>query len=499
MEQSNEITGKAFPAGRRELIFGCLLLVICMLMINCIFFGGFYLGFAITSILCILCSSAYLLSSGCKPSAYSFILLILSLVISASFARSDDTLVKLVMVCFLFISTNLGLCLMAGKNKHHPNTVNSLMDAFSSFFSLGIGEMPSSGRQISSAFRSSGNLGQKGIAILLGLGIALPVLLIIVPLLMQADAAFEGMLRYLPQLSVRELICTVLFGFCLAFVLYTRNTALRHKEIPHIPQKSRKGMSPLTVNTVLITVCLVYCAYLVSQLAYFTGGFAGVLPENYTLAQYARRGFFEMAWLCAINLSIISFSLSLCAKGKTAPLSTRLLCLFIGIVTLFLVITASMKMLLYIESFGLTRLRVLTQVIMIFLGISTAVVCVWLFVPKLPYMKVIVITALILGAAVSWMDVDTQVARYNVSRYLEGNAQTVDVDYLNSLGDGVVHYIAELAQEAPDPEIAESAQTILDNRWTAAPEDFRDWNYVNHIAAEILGDPLEAAVDTEFH
>ena len=499
MEQSNELTNRSLPAGKWELIFGSLLLVICLLMINCFFFGGLYLGFAIAGILCILCSSAYLLSSGCKPGAYSITLLVLSLVISASFARSDDTLIKLVMVCFLFVSTNLSLCLTAGKNQHHPGSVSSLLDSFSSFFTLGIGEISSSCHGISNAFRRSGSLGQKGSAILLGLGISVPVLLIIVPLLIQADAAFEGMLRYLPRFSIQELFCTVLFGVSLALILYTRNTALRHKEILQVSKKSRKGMSPLTVNTFLITVCLVYCAYLVSQLAYFTGGFAGILPEDYTLAQYARRGFFEMAWLCAINLSIVILSLSLCVKEKIAPLFTRLLCLFIGIVTLFLVVTASAKMLLYIENFGLTRLRVLTQVVMIFLGIATALVCIWLFASKLPYMKAIVITALIMGAAVSWMDVNTQVARYNVSRYLDGNAETVDVYYLDSLGDGVIPYIAKLAREAPDPDIAEFAQAILNDRRVIAPKDFRDWNYASYIAAEILGDFSEASVDNTLH
>ena len=497
MEQSQKPTGRSFPTGKRELIFGLLVLCVSLFLVNCIFFGGFHLGFAIAYILCVLCSAVYLLCSGRKPGLYSSALLLLSAVIGASFARSDDSLVKLVMVCFLFISTNLGLSLLAGKNTYAPGGVRSLLDAANTFFSCGFGELPASCRGLGSAFRRSGTVGQKGGAILLGLGIAAPVLLVIIPLLIQADAAFEGLLRQLPEISVPEIFCTVLFGGCLATVLYTRNTALRHLEITAKPVSSGKGISPLTVNTVLITVCFVYCAYLVSQLAYFTGGFAGILPEDYTMAQYARRGFFEMAWLCAVNLALMILSLSLCAKEKTAPLATRFLCLFIGIVTLFLVATASAKMILYIDSYGLTRMRALTQVVMVFLAVVTALVCIWLFVPKLPYMKIILITALVIGAVVSWADVNTQVARYNVDAYLSGKMERVDVDYLNSLGDGVVPYLVTLAERAPEHEIAESAQRCLDDRWTAKAEDFRSWNYVNHIASKILGDPPEAAVDTQ--
>ncbi len=494
-----EQKGRTFPVGKRELIFGTVLLAVCLLMANCVIFGGFHLGFAAAYILCILCSGAYLICCGHRPTAYSASLLALSMVTAASFARSDDGFVKLVMLCFLFISTNLGLSLLAGKNRYHTGGIRSVLDAFETLCGLGVGELPASSRGLGAAIRRSGSIGQTGGAVLLGLGIAVPVLLIIVPLLIQADAAFEGMLRYLPEFSLEEIILTVLFGGCLAFVLYTRNAALRYMDVRSAPAKGRKGMSALTVNTLLITVCLVYCAYLVSQLAYFTGGFAGVLPEDYTLAQYARRGFFEMTWLCAINLSIIIFSLSLCKKEVTAPLFTRLLCLFIGIVTLFLVAAASAKMILYIQSFGLTRLRLLTQVVMVFLGIVTALVSVWLFVPRLPYMKAVLVTALLIGAAVSWADVDTQVAKYNVNAYLSGKMETVDVEYLDSLGNGAVPYLAKLAQlsnEYEHRDIADTAEFYLVNRWCAKPEDFRSWNYVNSNAAKILGDPPTNAEDT---
>ena len=76
---------------------------------------------------------------------------------------------------------------------------------------------------------------------------------------------------------------------------------------------------------------------------------------------------------------------------------------------------------------GLTRLRLLTEVIMVFLAITTVLVAVWLFVPKMPYMKVVLLTALIIGAVVLWADVDTVVARYNVQAYQTKKLETVDV------------------------------------------------------------------------
>ena len=471
-----------FPTGKKEVIFAGLILLASLGLCNFTIFGGFNLGFALAVIVCIACSFAYLLAAGCKPTAYSCSLLGLSIVIAAAFARTDDGFVKFVMLCFLTVSVNLGLCLMAGQNLRAPGSVRSLLDAPRTLFRLGMGRIPEAFQGLGQAFRRSGSIGQKGGAFLLGLCIAVPILAIMIPLLISADAAFDGLVALLPEFDFEEFLSTVILGSMLACVLYVRCVALRHSPNKTPKERTRKGLSPITVNTVLGSVCLVFLAYLLSQLAYFIGGFAGILPEEYTLAQYARRGFFEMAFLCAINLGIIVLSLGLIRKEKAVPMSTRLLCLFISIVTLFLVATASAKMFLYIGSYGLTRLRVLTQIIMLFLSLTTALVMVWLFVPKMPYMKAVVLAALIIGAATIWVDVDTQVAHYNVDAYLSGELKSIDLWYLNDLGNGAVPALAKLAKEAPDKDVAVTADTYLKSRGIHQYEDLRGWNFVNRIA-----------------
>lgn len=476
----------AFPTGSRELGFGAAMVLCGLALCNFTLFGGFNLGFAIAAVACILCSTAYLLASGCKPTAYSTTILILCCVIAAAFARSDDGFVQFVMVCFLLVGLNLGFCLTAGQNHRDPDGVGSLLEPFRSVFGFGFGKIPGAFRGLRTALRGSGTVGQKGGAVLLGLVIVLPVLAVLIPLLIRADAAFDGLLLLLPKFDIKEIVITLIFGCGLACFLYTRGVALCHSPKTAAAEKNRrKGLNILTVNTVLGAVCSVYVVYLLSQLAYFVGGFSGILPEGFTVAEYARRGFFEMAWLCAINLAIMTLGVSLVKKNMTAPLSVRLLCLFIGLVTLFLVATASMKMFLYIDAFGLTRLRVLTEVFMIWLGITTVVVSVWLFVPKLPYMKVVILTAMMIGAAVIWVDVDTAVARYNVSAYQTGKLETVDVEYLASLSDGAVPYIARL-MDTEDPAVAQAAENALANRRAYHNDDFRDWNYVNEIGEKVL-------------
>ena len=474
------------PTGSKELLFGFFVLIMGMLMLNSLFFGGgFNLGFSLFAGTGLLLAAIYLMASGAKPTVYSVLILLLDLAMIASFSRSNDALVDFVMVCFLILSTNLALCLMAGKNRFQTGGLTSLGDSFRAITLLSTGKLPAAVGGLVESSRKGGSAMKKAGAALLGVLIALPLLCILIPLLMKADAAFEGLLDKLPSLGAGEIIVTLLLGLPLGFWFYLRGVGLRHSST-NTPKekKAAKGINILTVNTVLIAVSVVYVVYLISQLAYFSGGFAGVLPEEFTVAEYARRGFFEMAWICLVNLLTMCLAVGLCRKKEgRSPLLTRLLCLFVGLVTLFLVVSASAKMFMYIESFGLTRLRVLTEVIMIFMGLTTLTVCAWLFIPKLPYMKVVLLVGLLIGAVVAWADVDTVVARYNVRAYQSGQLETVDMEHLESLGYGAVPYIAQLRTDS-DPAVSKAAWDVYfryrdwDRSMTAGKiKDFRYWNY----------------------
>ena len=418
---------KPFPIGKKDLLLALFVLIFGCFLWNSFCYGGLNLGVAIGGVCCLSCAFVYLLCCGYRPGGYSASLLILSLVSLVGFARSDDSFVKFVLLCFILVGSNLGLCLMAKKQLWSADTVHSLLDAPRTIIMFGMACAPEAVCGVGQTLRSGGTFTKKGGAILLGLGISVPILAIMIPLLISADAAFDGLMQLLPDLKAGPLLNTLIIGTVFSCLLFTRSVALHHKETTPRPQRTPKGANALTVNTVLSVVCLLYGVYLVSQLAYLSGGFAGILPEEFTMAQYARRGFFEMALLSLCNLTVMILSLGFVQKESRSPLVTRLLCLFLGIITLFLIATASAKMFLYIDSFGLSRLRLLTQIIMLFLAVTAAVIMCWLFLPKLPYMKAILLAAMVIGAVTLWADVDTIVASHNVNGYLSGKYTTIDV------------------------------------------------------------------------
>ncbi|MBR2048173.1 MAG: DUF4173 domain-containing protein [Oscillospiraceae bacterium] len=468
-----------FPTGRREMILCCLAAVLGLAMANSILMGGFSLGFALTAVGSILASGWYL-SVHREGNGYTRAILLLCLIIACGFGYSADSFVKFVLFLFLLTGVNLAFCQTAGQNRRNPGQFNSLFDAPRALLVLGVGQIGPAFRGIAAFFRNGSETSRRTGAILAGLAIALPVLGILIPLLMFADAAFEGLMDLLPDFNIGELIYTGFLGLILCPVLYTRTVALRHVPRENTPLKPHRGMHLFTVNTLLFSVCGLYLVYCFSQIAYFSGGFLGILPDGYSTAEYARRGFFEMAWLCAINLTIIGTAHYLVSCRGPVPRSTKIACLFIGLVTLFFVSASCAKMMLYISVYGLTRLRVLTMAVIAFLGIATVTICLWLFLPRLKYMKALVLIALVIGAAILWMDVDATVARYNVNAYLSGTLESVDMAHLCGLGDSALPHIARLT-DCPDPLVARQAKDELAHRFIARP-DLRSWNYMTHRA-----------------
>ena len=484
MPPAPPVVKKGFSMAMGEWIFGGLVLVFSWILCNGLLCAGANMGFALGALGLLGAIGGYLLARGHKPGAYSGILLILCALILAAFPRSADGLGKFWMVLVLMLIPGLAFCLVAGKNRFDPAGVCSLAEAPRSAVMLGLARLPDTFLGIGTATRSASNKSRSLGAAGLGILIAVPLLAVLIPLLMRADAAFEGLLDSLPDLRIAELIVTAPPTAVLGVYLYTYGAALHHSDVPDRSKKPFRGINRITVNTALLAVAAVYVVYLISQLAYFVGGFSGLLPEEFTMAEYARRGFFEMAWLGAINLTVIGLSMGLSRREQKGGLLTKLLCLFLGAVTLFLVVSASGKMFSYIGSYGLTRLRVLTEVFMLWLAATAIFVCIRLFRNKMPYMKWCVVLGLMLCAGLMWADVDARVAQYNVTAYRAGKLETVDVDHLSWLNDGAVPYLYELTKDE-DPKVAKQAAEVLRD-WQTGVEDLRGWNSSTARAEKIL-------------
>ena len=109
--------------------------------------------------------------------------------------------------------------------------------------------------------------------------------------------------------------------------------------------------------------------FFISQAGYFLSAFTNSLPEGFTYADYARRGFFELFAIALINLGVTCF-MSLFSKkaGREKPFALKFYSVMISVFTLILIATAMSKMIMYINRYGLTALRFYTSWFMVLLA-----------------------------------------------------------------------------------------------------------------------------------
>ena len=216
-------------------------------------------------------------------------------------------------------------------------------------------------------------------AALLGLVLVIPVLCILLPLLSRADAGFaraaEGLTGYLQRHFLTVLIRMMfaipvslyLFGLAYGSIYKVHTDDIKVEQLQKMSVQVKR-LPQITVCTVLLVVCVVYGFFMGIQGNYLFSAIAGKLPETFTYAEYARRGFFELCQVGIWTLGILFLANTFAGQNSRAAKALQFCNVLLSGETLLLLITAASKMLLYIRTYGLTINRVLPMVFMIWMG-----------------------------------------------------------------------------------------------------------------------------------
>ena len=448
------------PFNRRDFVAGLLCCFLSILWVDAAFWENFQLGFVLISVLLLLLSLFYTAKKQTKFTFFSFFCAAGAFLALPVFAITDDGFSKF----WLFLAAaGLGagaLAQFSGICRYGPGGFRFLYDLLEVVI---VRPFSRCGVMLRSLFSAGENGKRKQyIGILAGFLCAIPALIVIFPLLISSDAAFEGLINHISLNPARIFSCCLL-GAGLFLLLFSLLFSLHRegKQTENTVVKESAGVLPAApVSAFLGVISFVYLVYLFSQLAYFSGGLSGILPDGFTLSEYARRGFFEMCILCAFNLLFGTLSVLLVRKNnRKIPLSTRIFFLFLCLFSLVLISCALGKMILYVKSLGMTRLRICTSVFMVMMAFVFLFSIIRLFRPSFSYMKAIIIAVTLLGLVTAWADIDTVIARYNTQAYFSGQLSSADVYTLSELSDGAVPSLLELAQGEDDA--ARQARSVL--------------------------------------
>jgi uncharacterized protein DUF4153 len=318
-------------------------------------------------------------------------------------------------------------------------------------------------------------------AVGIGLLLAVPLLVVFGELFVSADATFAAFVSGM-RIDWGTLTSHVfLTGVFATFAAGTlRGAFLGNAGVAATGERLEPPRLPAaTTATVLGALDLLFLLFVALQARWLFGGAALIRSTaGLTASEYARRGFFELVTAAALVVPVLLVAEWATrredrAQERSFHALAVLLILLVGV----LLVSAVQRMLLYVQYFGLTELRLYTTAFMVWLGGVFAWLA-WTVLrgarARFAFGALVQGTAVLAGLHIA--NPDALITRVNASR----GATVAPFDAAYAAGtlsaDAVPALLDALPRLAP-AERGEVARRLL-GRWSSPrARDWRSWNW----------------------
>ncbi|MFD6802454.1 DUF4153 domain-containing protein [Streptomyces cyaneofuscatus] len=314
--------------------------------------------------------------------------------------------------------------------------------------------------------------------------VAVGLLVVFGTLFASADAAFADLLgRLTPDVSIVDgPLRTFLFLVGLVGALAAARTAAAPVRWDGLTVKAGKPRGRAEWALPLIVLDLLFAAFITLQLVVLLGGYDKVREKTgLDHAEYARQGFWQLLWATLLTLVVIALALRWAPRGGSRDRTlVRAVLGTLCVLTLVVVASALRRMDLYVEEYGLTRLRISVAAMELWLGVVfVLILAAGVFGARfLP--RAIAVSAAAAVLAFGVISPDAVVAEQNVQRF-QDDRTSIDLDYLKDLSADAVPTLDKL----PEPQRSCALRVIQrDLRGSDSPWYATSWGEAR--AEEIL-------------
>lgn len=318
--------------------------------------------------------------------------------------------------------------------------------------------------------------GKRGKAILRGVLITIPLLLVFGLLLAAADTIFSEMLgsafdwfkfdifdNFIPHTLIVLLLTW--FGAAALWHAFTKSATVLEIEPDQPMFKPFLGMTETSIA--LISLNLLFAFFLVVQFRYFFAGSANVYIDGFTYAEYARRGFFELIAV-AVTASVLYFALASFTKRGT-PAKRRAFSVMAGLLLAqvgVILISAFQRLRLYEQAYGFTNSRLAAHVFMVFVGLLLAALIIMELTRSFRRLGLVLVLGLLAFALVMvGLNEDALIAQQNLDRAVQG--EKLDAAYLvyGLSNDAVPTLFRTMDQPTLNPALQKKLQLVMACRY----------------------------------
>ncbi|WP_236711178.1 DUF4173 domain-containing protein [Streptomyces sp. 150FB] len=280
--------------------------------------------------------------------------------------------------------------------------------------------------------------------------VAAVLLIVFGALFASADAAFSDLIGELsPDVSVSDGPWRfLLFVLGLLAALTAAHTAAAPPRWDRATVKEGRPRARMEWALPLIILNLLFAAFIAVQLAVLFGGYDKILRETgLTYSEYARQGFWQLLWVTLLVILVVALARRWAPRdGARDRTLVRVVLGVLCALTLVVVVSTLRRMDLYVDAYGLTRLRVSVAAMEIWLGVVIVLILVAGAVGGRWLPRAVAASA---GAAVlafGLLSPDALVAERNQQRY-EASGK-LDLVYLQELSADAVPALDRLPEPA---------------------------------------------------
>ncbi len=287
--------------------------------------------------------------------------------------------------------------------------------------------------------------------VFIGAACAVPVLFVLGCCLASADAIFQNALLgvFRGMMSPENLFG---MGALFVFALMSSYCGIRFLAAGKIKEEVTpcKKRDPVTAITFLGILMVMYLFFSAIQVYYLFLAH-GELPDGLTYAGYARTGFFQLLFVCMVNVVMI-LAIKKYFRQTRALDGLLLLC---SLCTYIMIASSAYRMVLYIGAYHLTFLRISVLVSLLVLALLLLGADLCILRPAFPYFRYSMVVVSVIYLAFSFSHVDYFIAKYNLS--CEKMTKEYDISYLSGLSTDAAPAIMEYvnAQAEVNPSVSE--------------------------------------------
>ena len=329
---------------------------------------------------------------------------------------------------------------------------------------------------------SGSKLKENILPVIIGLGITLPLLCVILPLLASSDAVFSKMLSNFFYFDFNEDMINILFLMMFIFVFsYMMIKRFYHKsEWLEKDVSDKRTHNPVVAITISAVLLVFYAIYSGIQIVFLFLGF-GELPEGYTYAMYAHEGFFQLVFVCLINLALVL----ICRKYSKDNKFLKVMLTSICACTYVMLMSSAYRMLLYISVYGLTFLRVYVLWALVVIALVMAGTVAYIYFERMPFVKYSALVVAITWTVFAFSYPDRYIAAYNLENSLDKQYVAHNISY--DAAPVVAQYKESLEKEAmyEDNSVWAYYKSRNENN-ISHDNDFRKFNLSEYTAKKYM-------------